>query len=119
MRLILNLVCERLSRSILTAFRFSLEFRKYHFLHCFDFLRHLSICCLEIKYILDLVWKVFLEVVKFVWADLYLGFSMGAAISLAFDYFSILTRVSEILFFLFDFISTFCPLCLGGRKTRG
>ena len=69
--------------------------------------------------ILDLVWKVFLEVVKFVWADLYLGFSMGAAISLAFDYFSILTRVSEILFFLFDFISTFCPLCLGGRKTRG
>ena len=49
-------------------------------------------------FILDLVWIRSFFVLKFVWADLYLGFSAGAAISFTFDCFSILTQFLDTMF---------------------
>ena len=90
--LILNLGWERLSRSILTAFRFWLEFRKTVYLFIFDFFPTFY----------------YFFVLKFVW-NVYLGISVGAATSFTFDSFSILTRVWKTNFQLFpDFFAFFC-----------
>ena len=98
--LILNLVWERLSRLILTTSRFWLEFRKSIFLHSLDLFQPFSDF-----FVLKSVWQIWIacgfvgvKLSRNLCGQALLGFSVGAAISLPFDRFSVLTRVSEIHF---------------------
>ena len=100
--------CGSASRSILTAFRLGLKFGKS--IYFSFFFRRFPGIYLTLKLVskngLDWVWNFsFLLLFRNLgWRTFDLGFSVGAAISLTFDCFSILTRVSE------KHISTFIRL---------
>ena len=109
-RLIYNLVRERLFRTVLTDFLFLLEFRKYMFSTFFNifsgfiYIYIFNWCgknCLWLAWII-LSWKLRGR-------TFFTGFCVGVAISLTFECFSILTRVTDIYFFYIFviFVATF------------
>ena len=103
--LILSQVWKRPSRSILTAFRLGLKFGKS--IYFSFFFRRFPGIYLTLKLVskngLDWVWNFsFLLLFRNLgWRTFDLGFSVGAAISLTFDCFSILTRVYKNHFLTF------------------